>query len=425
MTPTHLSFFDAFLSLLAAMGLFPVIKYLMRADYLIPLERILKWALLFLFSMMLLRIPVFAFHNLSFSPWVYVFAQLIIFSFCIYFEILLRRHFPLWFKILIALGTIIFIVDASVGNLSHSIQHLIVFGGYLSIVALVVGFICLTRKRSDYTRIENPIIDLNIFAVFIMAPLLLTDITTYRVEGLPRFGVLGILLFAYVAIYNQALYHGRRHIMAKLFKALLFSLLLTVASVYLVQDWSLQITGRLFTLFFSINLIFRINYAVKQLEGEEDFFGFVKAINSAEKDSLFHFLRNIDGFFGRLDKKVLRRADLVLYDVVGISTLFKKNSTHLLNILDIKDILSSPEQLTSLKSGEIELLEQIVDILEKNEMSYICKFGQKNPLFVLFHVPIFGYRQMIDLKTSLISEVSALIEGTSELKTTKESSDIL
>ncbi len=424
MTPANLTFFDAFLSLLCAMGLFPVIKSLVSTDCLIPLEKALKNILIFFFCMMVFRIPVFALHDATLSPVVYVFALLVVFCICIYFEILLRRHFPLWFKVFITLGTLIFIADAIAGYLPGDRSHLMAFGVFLFIDAAVTAFICLNRKRSDYTLVENPMIDLNIFSVFLMVPLLLSDITTYKIEGLPRFGVLGVLLFTYVSLYNQALYRRRRHFVFMMLKTLLFSWLLTVAAVYLVQDWSLQITGRLFTLFFSISLIFKISDTVKQLDGEEDFYGFVKAVNGAEKDKVVLFLRNIDQFFGRLDKKVLRKSDLPTYNAEGISGLFKKNSTHLLNILDIKDILSSPDQLARLSHEEIELYEQVVDILEKNEMSYICRFGESSPFFVLFHVPIIGYRHMIELKTSLISEVTSLIEAQAGSKLVKASSDI-
>ena len=55
-------------------------------------------------------------------------------------------------------------------------------------------------------------------------------------------------------------------------------------------------------------------------------------------------------------------------------------------------------------------------ILEKNEMSYICRFGEKAPVFVLFHIPIVGYRKMIEMKTALISEITRLMEDPSSSK---------
>ena len=415
MTPVHLSVFDAFLSFFAAMGLIPAIRVFMKAESSLPLEKALKWILISLFFMMAFRVPVFALDDETLSPIVYSFSMAAIFFIFIYFEILLRKHFPLWLKIFVTGGTIGFSIDTILNDLPRNRDHLIVFSGFLAIAILSISLICLARKRKEYTRIENPMIDLNIFAVLIMVPLLLSDITKYKIEGLPRFGVLGILLFVFVAVYNQVLYRGRRHMFAKLLVSFFFSVALSTATVYLIQDWSLAITGRLFILFFSVNLIFRINLAVKQLSGEEDFFIFVQAVNAAEKDRVLNFLHNVDQFFGRLDKKVLRKSDLSCYNVTGINSLFQKTGTHLLNILDIKDILASSDQ-RPITHGEMEIYEQVIDILEKNEMSYICRFGEKAPVFVLFHIPIVGYRKMIEMKTALISEITRLMEDPSSSK---------
>lgn len=404
--PMNILVFDGFISFIGAVGLWPVFLRLWRSSNLIPLEKNLKWVMLFFFVVLLIRIPDLSFGISGFGHVVYLFSTLLSFSLFLYLETLLRRHMPLWLKIFISVGSGIFIIDTILGNLSENKEHLVYYGAFLFLAAIFSSLVCLFRNRSDYSRAENTMIDINFISVLFLVPIVLTDITTYGIEGLPRMGVLGILLFAYVSLYNQALFQDRGYLLKRLFKSFVFSILLTLATVYIVNDWSLEITGRLFTLFFSVNLIFRIYYAVKHLDGEDEFYGFVRAVNDSSKDKLINFLLNIEVFFGKLDRLVLTRADLAKYDAQGIYDMFETHHTHLFNIFDIQESLSSKE-ITNTKA---EMYEQIIDLLEKHEMTYVCKFGKSEPILVLFHVPMVAYQPMIELKTRLIAEVSHLVE---------------
>jgi hypothetical protein len=410
MTTNPIDLFDACMNILGAIGLYPAIRRLLRAPRLNPLEIRLKWILIFMFLMMLVRIPVVGFDISGlFVPLTYLIALLLQFAVYLYFETLQRRHMPKASKIFLSLGTIYLAIATFLGALPQHKETVWAFAGFIALNFISVIIICIFRNRKHYTHAENLLIDLSVLALVILAPMTVSDMNLNLPFAVPKMGVIGSLIFAYVSLYNQALFQEKRLFLLRLGKSILFSIFLAGSTCLLVSRQEPQIVFRLFMIFLGTNLVYRIWFAIKHLDGEDDFYGFVRAVSDSDKTNLRGFLLSLNDFFGLVDKKVVHSAELRLeYNFLGILKVFESHQTHLLSLFDIKEIQSHPDD--AIHPQDLEIYDQLADLLEKNEMTYICMLGTTEPIFVLFEVPMVGYRQMIELKTKLVSDFAKLIE---------------
>jgi len=216
MTQPELQQFDGLLSFLAAFGIWPVWRRLRPTDSLNPLEKKLHWMLIFLFVLLILRVPFMGFSvQTFFGPITYIGASLFSFSIFLYFEILLRRHMPLVIKIFAAGGTTYFVIAAAFGIIHSNLDQMKLFGGFYFTLSLITCLASLLRSRSEYSVSENRLIDMSVAALFVLGPFFLTDIAAHQFPEIPRLGALGALLFAYVSLYNQALFMQKGYLLGR------------------------------------------------------------------------------------------------------------------------------------------------------------------------------------------------------------------
>lgn len=415
------SYFDAFINILGIIGTWPAITRLCQSRSPTPLESKLKWLLIFLSAMMLVRVPYVGFQVIELGPFVYIFAIFSAYSVFLYLETLMRKHLPLWTKIYISIGSLYF-VGLSIGqNLATKGLNLLYFAFFIASMAVMALFIAFFRNRDEHTRVENSLIDQLGLTIILLTPLLLTDIFSYGFVGLPRFGVCGILIMTYFSLYNHALFSDSFKIFKKIIKSAAFSGLLTFAIGLLshgknFQEWNLPVEGRTFVLFFIVNLVFRIHYAAKQLDGEDDAFGFLKFINESKKSNMSGFMKDLNSYFGKMDRVVVNPGHFKEYDTQTFIQIFLKNPSRLYSTFDLKLMLDENEEKKLFEFKEIQAIEQMIHLLEKNEMTYILQIGQSSPHYLLFNVPMAAYREMIDIKSKIISDISNLIEKKSEVK---------
>lgn len=412
-------YFDAFLNILGIIGTWPAIKRLWSSRSPTPLESKLKWILISFSAMMLVRIPYVAFDAKEIGPVVYLCAVMAAYFVFLYLETLMRKHLPLFVKIYMLVGSSYFIFLAFSKKLARHTDNLLSFALFISSMAVLALFITFFRKRSEHSRVENSLIDQFGITLILLMPLMLTDIFSYGIPNLPRFGVCGILMLTYFSLYNQAIFSTRSTIFKKMLKAVGFALLLTVGIGVLLQgvhidQWSLETQGRAFAFLFAVNLIFRIHFAVRHLDGNEELAEFIKVLSQSKKSTIGSFLNDLNSFFGNMDRMLLSCEDLKSYDVQTISQLMSKNPSSVYSFFELKEMIAQNEETKMLGPHEVHAVEQMVHLLEKYEMTYFSQFGSRKPYFLLFSVPMVAYREMIDVRTKIIHDVSLLIEKQSE-----------
>jgi hypothetical protein len=109
----------------------------------------------------------------------------------------LRRHSPLWVKLL-ALGTTLVFFPASV-LLSESPYRLwlIAFAACFAAIVLTDGVLLLVRDRSSLTEGENRLADTLVVLAFVSIPLVVSDFRTSLGFPAVRLGAVAALLFTY------------------------------------------------------------------------------------------------------------------------------------------------------------------------------------------------------------------------------------
>jgi hypothetical protein len=417
----NLNYFDAFLNVLGIIGTWPAIQRLCYSRSPTPLESKLKWILISLTAMMLVRIPYIGFKISEMGPLVYLFAISSAYCVFLYLETLMRKHLPLWTKLYITFGSLYF-VSLTLGNrLARDMDNLLIFAFFVSSMAVIALFLAFFRTRTEHSKVENSLIDQLGVTIILLTPLLLTDIFSYGLVGLPRFGVAGILILTYFSLYNQAMFSTRSKVFKKILKSIGFSVLLTFAMGLLAHggnfaQWSLAIEGRIFVLCFCVNLIFRIHFAVKQLDGDEDMFNFLKIVNESRKTSVGGFLKDLNSFFGNMDRVVLSNGSLKDFDIETFLKLMEPNPSSVFSIFELKTMIEENEDKKNLNRKEVQAIEQMIHLLEKHEMTYISQIGKRTPHFLLFNVPMAAYRETIDVKNKIIHDMSILIEKQMEIR---------
>lgn len=408
----NINVFDACLSLLGAIGIWPALRRLYRQESMNPLEIRLWGMLASLLALFVVRFPLVAFDIHAFGGATYIAAIWFAFFVFLYFEGLLRKHMPFLLKLYMAAGSLIFIIDSLMNNLSGNREHLLAFGFFMVTAQLGVALVALFRNRKEHSKSENTLIDISIMGLVLLGPMFLSDITTYGLNHLPRLGALGGLLFTYFSLFNQAMVKDRSFIMRKIGKTVIFAAVLLIPSSLLFEDFTLDIGIRMFVFFVDILLVFRIHAAVKFLNGEDDFFKFVSQFVASEKFDLGSLKQKVTEVFEKTDFKILSAGELTGYDIEKITSFFDRNQTHLFNLEDIRQILFDEGKKANLPAEEVQIYEQIQHLLDENSMNYLCLLSAKNGDMLLLHIPYVAYSQIVQTKTALIRDYAKLLERT-------------
>lgn len=410
MTPENLNIFDACLSLLGALGIWPALRRLYRQESLNPLEIRLWGILASMMALFIVRFPLVAFDNKAFGGATYIAAIWFAFFVFLYFEGLLRRHMPFLLKLYMAVGSVAFVIDALMNHLAGNRTHLIAFGLFMFFAQVSVAAVALLRNRSEHSRSENTLIDISILGLFMLAPLFLSDITSYGITHLPKLGALGGLLFTYFSLFNQALVKDRSFILRKLGKTLLFAAVLLIPASLLFNDFTTDIGIRLYVFLVDILLVFRIHSAVKFLNGEDDFFRFVHQFVDSEKNDLSGLKNKIAEVFAKTDIKLLPASEMAGYELEKIVSFFHRHQTHLFNLEQIRQILFDEGKKANLPKEEVQIYEQIQHLLDENNMNYLCLLSEKTGDLLLLHIPYVAYDRIVQTKTALIRDYAKLID---------------
>jgi len=407
---SNLNYYHAFEALLGVAGIWPVLLRLCRLENPNPIETRFKWILVSLYALFIVRFFYEAFQFELGLRITYAIASIILFTIFLYFEVLYRRHMPVALKIFSVLGCGYFILEALFSSLVVKDSELIGFGAFGLIMNLSIVFMGIIRRRNDYTKNENQLIKLSLWALPIVYLLFITDMKVFRdFIHIPRLGVSGALLFTYAAFFDQSVNSEQSSFSWRICKSSFFSIFLTgmLCTLLRIYDWFM--ISYFFVFLLNANLVIRIHFFAKTLDANDNFFTFVKSIVEADKRRLVPFLRETRNFFQGLDIKMLSAEDLNLYDLINIHSFFKQNQTHLFNIFDLRNLLSQKKESSNEPEASLEVIEQLIDILDKNDMSHICRVSIKHSVFVVFNYHQAGQSKVVYTQTALISEISELI----------------
>jgi hypothetical protein len=401
--------FDGLLSVLAMVGMWPVLRLLFQYDSPNPIERRLRIILASMFIFSLFRIPYVAFNFSRLGGVVYGLGIVVMFQVFLFFETLLRRHMPIGLKIWVSIGGLFFGIASFTGHLADRAPMLRAFGMFLVLTQFWTMMVAVWRPRRDYSPDENRFIDICLVSLLFLAPFFITDISIFELEPIPKMGVVGILLFTFISIHSESIFHRKAATFRSISTALIASGFLTFMTNVLIPGLGPGITYRLLVLMFSINLVARIFDAIRHLDGKEPASRFVGRLLESDKRDRTRFLMGLNRFFEDIDKKVLRPQDLLDCNIDLLNRIFDDKQTSTFSLYQLRQILEEPELHTGDIATEIETIEQMIHLMEMHSMNHICRVDRGKATFVLLQVTAIGYSRQIRLQADLTTEIAGLI----------------
>jgi hypothetical protein len=130
----------------------------------------------------------------------FLFATLLPLAITLFIERVLRRHHPLWVKLLgLGVSTFFFVANLAV-DLSVHRRMLAAFGLCLALTVGVNAVLLLKRRNAGLSHAEKHLANLLLLVAFISVPLVLSDFRTLLGLNTVRLGGLAALLFVYVMV---------------------------------------------------------------------------------------------------------------------------------------------------------------------------------------------------------------------------------
>jgi hypothetical protein len=156
----------------------------------------------------------------------------------LFIERVLRRHHPLWVKLL-ALGTSsVFFLSNLIPGLFSQRLWMQAFGVCFAVVLVVNGALLLAQRNSSVSAAERRLIDLLLLVALISAPLVLSDFRTLLPVFPMRLGGLAALLFVYAMLGSVVLSLGVVQWLLRFATLLLSGFILSMLLAFALQGLS-------------------------------------------------------------------------------------------------------------------------------------------------------------------------------------------
>jgi hypothetical protein len=130
----------------------------------------------------------------------FAFATLLPLAITLFIERVLRRHHPLWVKLLSFGVSTGFFAANMLTDLTTRRGVVAAFGACLALVVLVNAGLLMARRDAELSEAETRLADLLLVVTLISVPLVLTDFRTQLGFGSIRLGGLAALLFIYAMV---------------------------------------------------------------------------------------------------------------------------------------------------------------------------------------------------------------------------------
>lgn len=126
-----------------------------------------------------------------------VFAALLPLAVTLFAERVLRRHHPLWFKLVSLAATLALLFGSLLTPLLHDVRFVLAFACCSAFVVFVNGIFLLIRRRASLSQGENALADVLLLLAPISVGLVLTDFHLLAAVTPLRLGSIAALLLVY------------------------------------------------------------------------------------------------------------------------------------------------------------------------------------------------------------------------------------
>lgn len=330
---------------------------------------------------------------------VFAAATLLPLAITLFVEHVLRRHHPLWLKLLGAGTTVAFFVLNLAGALADRAPALIAF---LSCVVIVLGAngVLLVRERGDLSERESSMAGALVFAALLSLPLAVSDFRE-QVPGIPaRLGGLGALVVIYGLLTVESAGSLVLPLAARV--ALMSAFAVALAGAFALIGVSLgfpwhEAMWRGLPVAVAWMLLTAIVTRMIALHAESRAGSFLRWLLHARLDSLEGFLVSLRHLPVATDYVALRGQDLRAYRLDPLFELAEAK----------RGSLSVSVARSWIAQGRnLDAAEQLVDLLERHQMTHALLVSREPPLVLLLQLPQATDRYVGETRAAVIQRIA-------------------
>jgi hypothetical protein len=326
----------------------------------------------------------------------------------LFFEHVLRRHHPLWFKWFALATSIIFFVCCVFTVLPLFRPWLLAFGACLASVVLINGVLMLARDQSELGVGENRLAHLLILLSFISAALVLTDFRTLTGVGSVRLGAIAALLFVY-SMLGAALrtmrvvaWAGRFLLLFGLAGGLAALIALATQSQSLASWWTVTVMA--WPVAYAWILLTGIVVNSRELSVESDINDFLRWLAHVPLRSAEAFTVSLASAPDATTHLFLEREDLNDYDAAVLARFSSSQAA-------VVSLTAARLSRRSHDDSLAEPSEQWIDLLERTQMTHGFLARQEPPAVFLLNLPATTSSSAVEMRLRVMQHISRELEA--------------
>lgn len=393
---------DVIITWLGAIGVWAYVNFVLHNRTHSTLER----NTLFLLYCALALLIVRGFHWLFDWEWMgyvrYLPTALLPLAVVLFGESLMRRHVNLPMKLYVAAGTVVFVSLALLDLLRGQQAPLASLAAFELSVIVLTGWMVWRTDRSRLTSSESRLIAGVFVAAMVSVPLILTD---YRdvFDWIPRrFGAAAPLILVYVLVRL----HHRADTVATVFREVIgvFARASVVALSFMAISGNLVAAEFLQFLPLSLILVlvFTIFYRLKAVSVENRGVSFLQWLLHAKMSSFGAFVTSLRRLPLTREHLLLLEPDLRDYDVRRLLAYLDKER----RILSLTQL----RQQAAGESGVREVAEELVNLLERHDMSHVGMAGRQPAGLLLLNSPLVPGSHFEEVKVNVILKLCRVLQ---------------
>lgn len=324
----------------------------------------------------------------------------------LFVERVLRRHHPLWFKLLALATTVVFFLCDVVANLPEQRLWLQAFLACFVIVMSINAILLLARSNAALSFGEARLADLLLLIAALSVPLVISDFRTLVGVTPVRLGAIAALLFVCgmlgSAARSMSVAAWALRFLLLLALAIGFAGLAGLASQGLDFDSWWQATLRIWPVAYAWMLLTGIVVNARAIASAGSDGVFLRWLARAPLDSVEQFLSVLGSSPDAESNIILRANDLADYRTEALTRW-----------VDAKGGVASLAAARAPR-GDSELAdsaEQWVDLLERTQMTHGFLARESPPTVVLVNLPGTTSAAAAELRLSVVQHIARQLRG--------------
>jgi hypothetical protein len=329
---------------------------------------------------------------------VFALATLLPLALTLYCEHVLRRHHPLWLKLFAAATSAGFFMLNAFGGLHGSTAALVAFLGCV-VVTLGANGVLLARERSDDSA-SRSISGALLLAAMMAVPLAVTDFRE-EVPGIPmRLGGLGPLVLVYCLLGADAAARPRQSRLVRLAGLALSAVAMAVAFAWIGGRLQVDAVLMLLPMCLAWVLLSAVLTRMDAMRAEARSGSFLRWLLHARLDSLDGFIASVRRLSFARSCVVLGESELSGYDVAAWASLPQAG----------RAVLSLSDARVALRAGDaLDANEQLVDVLERHEMTHALLVESQPPRVILLHLGQAADRYAAETQAAVVQRLARFV----------------